>query len=92
MTAQKTAAGSLGLHVIRAPSGSYIFVGRVPVDLSYCGPADAIETGRRFGFGLVKGRVEKLGWPTAEQAWQAAQALGHERCKIDRCACNTPSE
>ena len=81
--------GSLGLHVIDNPNGTYSFVGHVPMVLAYEGPAEDIEIGRKHGFGLVRNKVRKLVWPTAEAAWQAAKNAGYARCPSADCSCNS---
>lgn len=65
------------LSIIKNPVGTFHFVGTGPMELFYEGPADAIETGRKFGFGLVRHLgVRARTWPTAEEAKAAADALG----------------
>ena len=80
--------GALGLHIIKYPAGTYGFSGNVPLSLAYEGPAEDIEKGRKFGFGLVK-TVRHLSWPTADSAWEAAENAGYARCASPGCACNS---
>ena len=79
---------SLGLHVSHNPNDTYSFVGNVPLSLAYDGPAVAIQTGLKHGFGLVRNKVRKLVWPSAEEAWNAAKDLGYPRCQVKGCNCN----
>lgn len=65
------------LNVIQYPSGKWGFCGKVPMELAYEGSEEDLEIGRRHGFGLVKGRVKSLSWPTREDALETARIKGH---------------
>ena len=64
-----------GYRLIKAPSGRYIFVGRVPAALAFRGSAsdiaNAIQSGPRIA-GMIaarEGRIfESLSWVTEDEA------------------------
>jgi hypothetical protein len=73
-----------GVTLLQYPSGRWGFAGRVPMDLSYRNKdgspiteelADSI---RSFGPGLFKNKVDSVSFDTAEDAIEAARALGVE--------------
>lgn len=70
-----------GLHIIKAPSGRYVFVGRVPACLAIeASSADLVEVAQMCGMTIAQRRAERQGgyirarsWPTAEAARQEAE-------------------
>lgn len=72
------------MSVIQHPTGSWGFVGHVPVDLSYrCRDGSPISEElanniRQFGPGLFKNKVQSVSFETAEDAIEAARATGIE--------------
>jgi hypothetical protein len=72
------------LHIIRAPSGRFIFVGAVPACLAVeASDADLIDTARHAGMGIARGIAAKRGgfirtlsWDTEADARAAAVAAG----------------
>ena len=74
--AKRLISGKLGLHVIQFPTGTWGFVGSVPVDIYYVEGAtqeeiDRAKFGERFG---PKRRIFK----TKEEAIQLAASRGYE--------------
>jgi hypothetical protein len=68
------------LSVIKAPSGRYIFVGRVPGVLAFTsldgGPPDPAEVAKAASFGERFGKVKPRGFDSYAEAAAAAVAAG----------------
>lgn len=70
-----------GLRIVKNPSGTYSFVGTVPVELAWATedgktPSEeqvkiAVQCGPRFA------RLKTRTWPTAEAALKEAEELGY---------------
>ena len=76
------AASELGVHVTHNPNDTYSFVGSgIPASLAYIGPSKDIETGRNFGFGLVRKTVKRRVYQSRAEAWRAAAEYDIRPCK-----------
>ena len=75
------ASGSLGLHVIKFPSGRFGYVGSIPVDCCRELPADTAAImgcrTRRNAAGEL-GEYRTLTFDTEQEAIDHATAQGHE--------------
>lgn len=69
--------GRMRLTLLKNPSGTYHFVGRVPKELAISGTPQQIADAARFGIGFVKGASVRT-FLSAEDAIAAAAALGYE--------------
>ena len=71
----------LGLHLIQNPSGTYSFVGDVPVELAWVTEDGGVPSEEQVKiaaqFGPRFAKVKEREWPTAEEALKEAEALGY---------------
>ena len=77
--------GGLGLHVTSFPTGTFGFVGHVPMHLRYRMrdgggpvPADLADGINHCGPWLYRDKVKTMTWPTADAAVAEAEALGFQ--------------
>lgn len=79
---------SFGLHIIKAPSGRFVYVGSVPAALSAIVPASKADVMGGRAYESVDGDMvtaKPLSFASYGEAWDTAIYAGFEPIRSGRC-------